>query len=161
MDLPFRCFDRIPGSSFTFTQQSTQTAIYTPHTFSRKAIAFFFILEYTEEEIFSDLNDSSDTFDGNDIKNFSKIKFESFKTIVNNYLKRLNLNINNYNHKMSDQSQNQNPNQKETKTEKEEEISEGLTLISTETYLTSQDQDNPGTSYCQSFEIKQQEDSPK
>ena len=107
------------------------------------------------------MNDSSDTFDGNDIKNFSKIKFESFKTIVNNYLKRLNLNINNYNHKMSDQSQNQNPNQKETKTEKEEEISEGLTVISTETYLTSQDQDNPCISYCQSFEIKQQEDSPK
>ena len=117
--------------------------------------------EYTEEEIFSDLNDSSDTFDGNDIKNFSKIKFESFKTIVNNYLKRLNLNINNYNHKMSDQSQNQNPNQKETKTEKEEEISEGLTLISTETYLTSQDQDNPGMSHSLSYEIKQQEDSPK
>ena len=59
---------------------------------------------------------------------------------------------------MSDQSQNQNPNQKETKTEKEEEISEGVTLISTETYITSQDIDNPGMSFSLSYEIKEQED---
>jgi hypothetical protein len=111
--------------------------------------------EYTEEEIFSDLNDSADTFDGNDIKNFSKIKFESLKTIVSNYLKRLNLNNNNnYNHKMSEQTQNQNQTPKKTETKKEFTTGDNGTIVSTETTTYNLDSANPNISYEKSFELK-------
>ena len=63
--------------------------------------------EYTEDEIFTYANDSKDTFDGNDTNNNSKIKFESFKTIANNFLKKINLNNNNNSkNKMSEQNPN-------------------------------------------------------
>jgi hypothetical protein len=113
--------------------------------------------EYTEEEIFSDLNDSADTFDGNDIKNFSKIKFESLKTIVSNYLKRLNLNNNNnYNHKMSEQTQNQNQTPKKTETKKEFITGDNGTIVSTETTTYNLDSTNPNISQEESFEIKEE-----
>ena len=65
--------------------------------------------EYIEDEIFTDANDSIDTFDGNDSSNNSKIIFKPFKTIVNNFFKKINLNNNNNsNNKMSDQNQIQN-----------------------------------------------------
>ena len=117
--------------------------------------------EYTEEEIFSDMNDSTDTFDGKDIWNFTKIKFESFKTVVSNYLKRLNLNNNNYNHKMSDQNPNQNPNQdpnqKKTETKKEDKIGENVTLISKKTNKVDLNPDNPKISSDETFELKEED----
>ena len=64
------------------------------------------IFEFTENEIFSDLNDSLDTFDGNDIDNISKIKFESLKSITKNFLDKLNFD-NNINLNMSN-GENQN-----------------------------------------------------
>ena len=113
--------------------------------------------EYTEEEIFSDLNDSADTFDGNDIKNFSKIKFESLKTIVSNYLKRLNLNNNNnYNHKMSEQTQNQNQTPKKTETKKEFPTGDNGTILSTKTTTYNLDSANPNISSEESFELKEE-----
>lgn len=66
--------------------------------------------EFTMNEIFSDVNDSLDTFDGNDLDNATKIKFESFKTTVENYINKLNFDFdimnNNLNNKsMSDQKE--------------------------------------------------------
>jgi hypothetical protein len=56
--------------------------------------------EFTEEEIF--MNDSIDTFDGNDLDNVSKIKFESLKTDIVNFFNKLNMNFNNLLNKMSE-----------------------------------------------------------
>ena len=67
------------------------------------------IYEFTEDEIFSDLNDSLDTFDGNDSESISKIKFESLKSIIHNFLDKLNFD-NNF---ILNMSSNQNVNQKE------------------------------------------------
>jgi hypothetical protein len=53
------------------------------------------IFEFSENEIFSDLNDSLDTFDGNDIDSISKIKFESLKSITKNFLDKLNFDFDN------------------------------------------------------------------
>ena len=63
------------------------------------------IFEFTEIEIFSDLNDSLDTFDGNDIESTSKIKFESLKSITKNFLDKLKFKNNN-----SKMSNNENKN---------------------------------------------------
>ena len=67
------------------------------------------IYEFTEDEIFSDLNDSLDTFDGNDIESISKIKFESLKSIIHNFFSKLNFD-NNFILNMSSQNVNQNVN---------------------------------------------------
>lgn len=84
--------------------------------------------EYTEDEIFSDVNDSTDTFDGNDNKNFSLMKFESFKTVLDHFLKKINFNkIINYKNilKMSEQNHNS------TQEVKEENISQKMTITTT------------------------------
>ena len=44
---------------------------------------------FTELEIF-DLNNSRDTFDGNDIENAKEMKFDSLKTTIKNYIENLN-----------------------------------------------------------------------
>ena len=64
------------------------------------------IFEFTENEIFSDLNDSLDTFDGNDIDSISKIKFESLKSITKNFLDKLNFDNNNYLNMSNEENQN-------------------------------------------------------
>ena len=64
------------------------------------------IFEFTENEIFSDLNDSLDTFDGNDIDSISKIKFESLKSITKNFLDKLNFDNNNYINMSNEENQN-------------------------------------------------------
>ena len=74
--------------------------------------------EFTEEEIF--MNDSIDTFDGNDLDNVSKIKFESLKTDIVNFFNKLNMNYNNLLNKMSEKlkesEQNQMPQNQNTGT---------------------------------------------
>ena len=65
--------------------------------------------EFTEEEIF--MNDSIDTFDGNDLDNVSKIKFESLKTDIVNFFNKLNMNYNNLLNKMSEKQKESEQNQ--------------------------------------------------
>ena len=99
--------------------------------------------EFTMHEIFSDVNDSLDTFDGNDLDNATKIKFESFKTTVENYINKLNLDIdimnNNLNNKIIMSNQNESKieepksktekTQKTIKDEKNELITENIDTV--------------------------------
>ena len=66
------------------------------------------------------MNDSIDTFDGNDLDNVSKIKFESLKTDIVNFFNKLNMNFNNLLNKMSEKlkesEQNQIPQNQKTGT---------------------------------------------
>ena len=101
--------------------------------------------EFTMNEIFSDVNDSLDTFDGNDLDNATKIKFESFKTTVENYINKLNFDFdimnNNLNNKtMSDQNESkiEEPKSKteitqnKIKDEKNEIITENIDTVNCE-----------------------------
>ena len=112
--------------------------------------------EYTEDEIFSNNNDSIDTFDGNDINNNSKIKYESFKTIINNYFEKINQINNNSNNKMSDQNSNQNQASKTDTTITEKNIGENITLEESKTVEQSDNsgENNPGISFDSKIRIK-------
>mgnify|MGYP007101895562 CR=1 FL=1 len=101
--------------------------------------------EFTMNEIFSDVNDSLDTFDGNDLDNATKIKFESFKTTVENYINKLNFDFdimnNNLNNKsMSDQKESDleetksktEITQNKIKDEKNEIITENIDTVNCE-----------------------------
>ena len=57
------------------------------------------------------MNDSIDTFDGNDLDNVSKIKFESLKTDIVNFFNKLNMNYNNLLNKMSEKQKESEQNQ--------------------------------------------------
>ena len=112
--------------------------------------------EYTEDEIFSNNNDSIDTFDGNDINNNSKIKYESFKTIINNYFEKINQINNNSNNKMSDQNSNQNQASKTDTTITEKNIGENITLEESKTVEQSDNsgENVPGISAKTTFRFK-------
>ena len=100
--------------------------------------------EFTMDEIFSDFNDSLDTFDGNDLDNVTKIKFESFKTTVENYINKLNfdfdMNINLNNKIMSEKNENKIEEPKSTtettqtkfKDEKNEFITENIVTFNSD-----------------------------
>jgi hypothetical protein len=112
--------------------------------------------EYTEDEIFSNNNDSIDTFDGNDINNNSKIKYESFKTIINNYFEKINQINNNSNNKMSDQNSNQNQATKTDTNITEKNIGENTTLEESKTVEQSDNsgENVPGISAKTTFRFK-------
>jgi len=112
--------------------------------------------EYTEDEIFSNNNDSIDTFDGNDINNNSKIKYESFKTIINNYFEKINQINNNSNNKMSDQNSNQNQATKTDTNITEKIIGENTTLEESKTVEQSDNsgENVPGISAKTTFRFK-------
>ena len=112
--------------------------------------------EYTEDEIFSNNNDSIDTFDGNDINNNSKIKYESFKTIIKNYFEKINQINNNSNNKMSDQNSNQNQASKTDTTITEKNIGENITLEESKTVEQSDNsgENVPGISAKTTFRFK-------
>ena len=112
--------------------------------------------EYTEDEIFSNNNDSIDTFDGNDINNNSKIKYESFKTIINNYFEKINQINNNSNNKMSDQNSNQNQATKTDTNITEKNIGENITLEESKTVEQSDNsgENVPGISAKTTFRFK-------
>ena len=112
--------------------------------------------EYTEDEIFSNNNDSIDTFDGNDINNNSKIKYESFKTIINNYFEKINQINNNSNNKMSDQNSNQNQASKTDTNITEKNIGENTTLEESKTVEQSDNsgENVPGISAKTTFRFK-------
>ena len=112
--------------------------------------------EYTEDEIFSNNNDSIDTFDGNDINNNSKIKYDSFKTIINNYFEKINQINNNSNNKMSDQNSNQNQASKTDTTITEKNIGENTTLEESKTVEQSDNsgENVPGISAKTTFRFK-------
>ena len=112
--------------------------------------------EYTEDEIFSNNNDSIDTFDGNDINNNSKIKYDSFKTIINNYFEKINQINNNSNNKMSDQNSNQNQATKTDKNITEKNIGENTTLEESKTVEQSDNsgENVPGISAKTTFRFK-------
>ena len=85
--------------------------------------------EYYKEEMFADIHDDEDTFDGNDIKNYSKIKFDSFKTVVLNFLNRAK------NNNLKEMSQASNTNQQQKQEEEKKEtteikISSNITIVS-------------------------------
>ena len=112
--------------------------------------------EYTEDEIFSNNNDSIDTFDGNDINNNSKIKYDSFKTIINNYFEKINQINNNSNNKMSDQNSNQNQATKTDTNITEKNIGENTTLEESKTVEQSDNsgENVPGISAKTTFRFK-------
>jgi len=112
--------------------------------------------EYTEDEIFSNNNDSIDTFDGNDINNNSKIKYESFKTIINNYFEKINQINNNSNNKMSDPNSNQNQATKTDTNITEKNIGENTTLEESKTVEQSDNsgENVPGISAKTTFRFK-------
>ena len=112
--------------------------------------------EYTEDEIFSNNNDSIDTFDGNDINNNSKIKYDSFKTIINNYFEKINQINNNSNNKMSDQNSNQNQATKTDTNITEKIIGENTTLEESKTVEQSDNsgENVPGISAKTTFRFK-------
>ena len=107
-------------------------------------------------KIFSNNNDSIDTFDGNDINNNSKIKYESFKTIINNYFEKINQINNNSNNKMSDQNSNQNQATKTDTNITEKNIGENTTLEESKTVEQSDNsgENVPGISAKTTFRFK-------
>ena len=118
--------------------------------------------EYTLEEIFSDAHDKDDTFDGNDIKYYSKIKLDSFRTVISNYLNKLNfnknsININNFEDKMSDnQCNNANSTQTEKTTEDTKKLGNNITMVESTTYTVGQENggNQPFTGRRKTFGLK-------
>ena len=109
--------------------------------------------EFTEEEIF--MNDSIDTFDGNDLDNVSKIKFESLKTDIVNFFNKLNMNYNNLLNKMSEKQkeseQNQMPQNKNA----------GIVKIITDNevnQIVEKEEPNPEGGLKKEFEIPEDHD---
>ena len=109
--------------------------------------------EFTEEEIF--MNDSIDTFDGNDLDNVSKIKFESLKTDIVNFFNKLNMNYNNLLNKMSEKQkeseQNQMPQNQNT----------GIVKIITDNEVNQIEEkveSNPENGQKREFEIHEEND---
>ena len=118
------------------------------------------IYEFTENEIFSDLNDSMDTFDGNDIDSISKMKFQSLKSIIFDFFFKLSLSDNEYINKlkmdkMSNNNTNNNQSIQENPTIKQTSTSiSGGKIIQTQITNSNKTGGVPSLSRKDEFEIK-------
>ena len=102
------------------------------------------------------MNDSLDTFDGNDIDSISKMKFQSLRSIIKDFIEKLKDNENNYILKMSNTNNNNNNQSKENnKTTKQLQttISENNEIIQKQTLNTNKE-GVPFLSRKDEYEIK-------